>query len=239
MLELRYFTETGRERWGAWLDQLRSEPSSDLPMGLLTNPDFTLLVPGRLTLDQEVFADKLTLVRRLAPLIATIRDARSLPSTRWPGLWDWLAAFNFDSICKKKESGVRKVREKAFYHLSNDFRTKYRHRVFGPVDLYSRLGDNSRLLINGTPSSLTDWEEQFAARIQISKSPNIATALFRLYWDSSSEAPKRGAAANARKPGTLRRFIDLMQQLDLTYDLSSISTDAILELLPKEFDKYK
>jgi hypothetical protein len=40
-------------------------------------------------------------------------------------------------------------------------------------------------------------------------------------------------------PGTLLRFIDIIQQLDLTYDLYSMSGEEILALLPPEFDKWK
>jgi hypothetical protein len=239
MSDLRYFTEAGRTRWGAWIDELRAEPSSEFPTGLLTNPDFTFLIPGNLTIDREVFSDKFTLARKLAALVTAIREARSLPSNRWVGFWDWLAAFYFDSICEKKEGGIWKLKEKSHYYLSDSYNRTYRHRIFGPVDLYSRLANSSRLLISGPPSSLTDWEEPIASRIQISKSRNLANALFRLYWDPNKEAPKRGAAPNTRKPGTLRRFLDLIQQLDRTYDLTSISTDCILELLPREFDRYK
>ena len=40
--------------------------------------------------------------------------------------------------------------------------------------------------------------------------------------DTKKDRPKRGAASTKRKPGTLRRFVDLIQQLDLTYDLYSM-----------------
>jgi hypothetical protein len=40
-------------------------------------------------------------------------------------------------------------------------------------------------------------------------------------------------------PGTLLRFINIIQQLDLTYDLYSLGGEEILALLPPEFDKWK
>jgi len=40
-------------------------------------------------------------------------------------------------------------------------------------------------------------------------------------------------------PGTLYRFIDVVQQLGLTYDLYSMTGDQILQLLPSEFDRWR
>lgn len=61
----------------------------------------------------------------------------------------------------------------------------------------------------------------------------------RLYWDDKSQRPKRGAAPNKRKPGTLRRFVDVIQQLELTYDLYSMDGREILTLLPDEFTPWR
>jgi len=37
----------------------------------------------------------------------------------------------------------------------------------------------------------------------------------------------------------LRRFVDVLQQLDVNYDLYSMSAEAIVGLLPDEFDKWR
>jgi hypothetical protein len=238
MSELRYFTVEGRTRWNQWLDELRLDSTLALPAGLLTNPDFSCRAPTALSVDQQLFASKFEMAERLAPVIASVREAR-LPGDRWPGLWDWLAAFYFDSLCPLVPAGHRELREQARYSFSADYKRRYRHRIFGPIDLYLRLGSYSRVLIHGAPSSLTDWEEQTASRYQISSNRGIAEALYLLYWDEDRNAPKRGAAPNARKPGTLRRFSDLVQQLGRTYDLMSVDATAILALLPSEFKAFK
>lgn len=238
MAELRYFTEAGRDQWAAWLEDLKTDPAKPFPDGLLTNPDCTRRAPGTAAVESRIFTTKFELAETLAPAIAAVRDAR-LPADYWPGLWDWLAALYFDSICPVGASGKRKLNDVIRYRFSPAWNRKYRHRIFGPVDLFSRLGLSSRLLIHGEPASLTDWEEQTASRYQISGNRGIADALYRLYWDITKEAPKRGAAPNSKKPGTLRRFGDLVQQFDRTFDLLSIGTDAILDLLPKEFSRFR
>jgi hypothetical protein len=238
MPELRYFNGSGRQEWSAWLESLRADSAKPFPDHLLTNPDVSLRAPGSVMVEERSFASKFEMAEALASVITALRDQR-LPADRWPGLWDWLAAFYFDSICPLKADGKRTLREQARYLLSTDYKRRYRHRIFGPLDLFTRLGPSCRLLIHGDPSSLTDWEEQTASRYQISSNRGIADALFQLYWDNDRLAPKRGAASNSRKPGTLRRFSDLVQQLDRTYDLISVETPAILDLLPKEFARFR
>ncbi|GAB4476624.1 MAG: hypothetical protein OHK0044_22590 [Burkholderiaceae bacterium] len=50
--------------------------------------------------------------------------------------------------------------------------------------------------------------------------------------------PKPGASAIDR-PGSVRRFVRVLQQLDLTYDIHGMSGKAIVDLLPPEFDVWK
>lgn len=238
MPELRYFNETGRGQWRQWLEELKADPAKEFPAELLTNPDCTRRAPGGAAVEARVFVTKFELAETLAPAIAAVRAAR-LPADNWPGLWDWLAAFYFDSICPPQPDRQRKLNDLVRYNFNPVWNRRYRHRVFGPVELFSRLGTNSRLLIHGEPASLTDWEEQTASRYQISGNVGIAEALFRLYWDHAKQAPKKGAAPNSKKPGTLRRFGDLVQQFDRTFDLLSIGSDAILNLLPKEFAPFR
>jgi hypothetical protein len=236
--ELRYLNEAGRAYWRQWLEDLKGEPHKPFPVAMLTNPDSTRRAPGGAAVESRIFPTKFELAKTLAPVVATLRAAR-LPADYWPGVWDWLAAFHFDSICPPQPNGARKLNDLVRYSFNPAWNRKYRHRIFGPVDLYSRLGDYSRLLIHGEPGSLTDWEEQTASRYQISGNVGVAEALFRLYWDDAKQTPKRGAAPNKKTPGTLRRFGDLVQQFDRTFDLLSINAETILDLLPKEFAPFR
>lgn len=239
MSELRFFNEAGRGKWREWLETLTDNPANEFPVELLTNPDFTRRAPGSAKINEQLFETKFMLAETLAPAILSVRSAR-LPTEAWAGLWDWLAAFYFDSICPPQKSGRRKLNELVRYHFNPSWRRRYRHRVFGPVELFLRLGSYSKLLIHGEPGSLSDWEEQTASRYQISGNAGIAEALFRLYWDETKQAPKRSAATNSMKPGTLRRFGVLIQQFNRTFDLLSIEADAILDLLPKkEFSRFR
>jgi hypothetical protein len=62
-----------------------------------------------------------------------------------------------------------------------------------------------------------------------------------LYFDPESPGagrPKRGALTRSRA-GNLRRLISVIQQFDLTYDLYAMTSAQILDLLPKEFERWR
>ena len=180
MPELRYFTPEGRARWSEWLDALRTNPSLLFPAGLLDNPDLTHAAPGGFVVTAGEFDSRFELAQVLAPIILKLRDQR-LPADRWPGVWDWLAALYFDSLCPMSAKGQRLLLEQARYSFSPEaFGRRYRHRIYGPVELFTRYGDASRLVLHGDPATVSDWEEQAASRYQISANRGIAEALFLL-----------------------------------------------------------
>ena len=81
--------------------------------------------------------------------------------------------------------------------------------------------------------------EQLASRQEFATNRSVMGAVTRLYYDQINATIKKGALeTNKNKPGSLRRFIDLMRQFDVTYDLYSLSTDGVIEILPKEFNKF-
>ena len=76
------------------------------------------------------------------------------------------------------------------------------------------------------------------SRLYIAANGGLIEAAAELYWDAQAKAPKRGAAPNERKPGTLRRFIDVAEHFDVTYDTFSMTGDQVVSLLPAEFNSW-
>lgn len=237
MPNLRYFNEKGRSAWSDWLDALRNNPALAFPFELLEDVTFTRAAPGGAQLG-PASESKFSLASSLVGPVSEA-ETKGLSIEHWPGLWDWLAAYYFDSLCPPKADGTRNVKALALYRLEDDFRRTYRHRICGPVSRVRHLGEHAKILLHGPPSTLTDWEEQAAARYETGGNPGIAEALCLLFWDEKTGKPKRGAAPNKRTPGTLRRFGEIMRQFALTYDLSAINAPGLLDLLPNEFEKWK
>ena len=59
-----------------------------------------------------------------------------------------------------------------------------------------------------------------------------------LYVDKKSRKIKRYAASKAEEPGSSRRLIAVLKQLDRTYALNTMTPEAIMGLLPEEFDRF-
>jgi hypothetical protein len=237
MDKIRYFNQRGREEWANWLNNLRNDPWTPFPDDILQRGDLTRAAPGGVALP-TINNSKYHLAESLAKPISVI-ESKGLSIDQFPGLWDWLAAYYFDAICAKKNDGTRNLNETARYRWDPDYRRKYRHRIYGPVSLFRQLGSYSKILLSGDAYTLSDWEEQAAARYETGGNPSIAEVLCMLYWDDTNKKPKKGAAPNKKTPGTLRRFGDIMRQFALTYDLNAISAQGLADLLPREFNKWK
>lgn len=155
------------------------------------------------------------------------------------GFWSWMALWLFDLICPRIGER-RKVLDDSRYLLrTGDFRKSYRHLVAGPYLLYKAHADNPsplRVLLAGAPHAPGEIYEQLASRKYLVSSAAVVETVQRLYFDPESRKPRRGAAGAGA--GSARRFGEILQQFDKTFDLNSIGPGRLLELLPNEFDRF-
>jgi len=125
--------------------------------------------------------------------------------------------------------------------LSDDYRKYYRHLLAGPCRLLQVHGTYSRVFLYGPLTQHGDFSEQLASRTERVSNRALIEAVDALYFDSDAEGggrPKRGALTRTRA-GNLRRLVAVMDQFDLTYDLYAMSSQQILDLLPKEFSPWQ
>lgn len=235
MMELRCMTETGRNRFLEYLQNLRNG-SSEETLGEQFNIDpFSTLVEPRIQLDADhTFSTRYEMGEYLNNTLSAIDRNVLLINL---GIWDWLTVLWFDVICPET-NGQRKVRETARYIVSKDRTDYYRQLILGAWELYSLHGPHSRLFLKCPPYIHNDWTEQLASRQDIVTNKGMIEAIDGLYWDNTRQQPKRGAT-DRNRAGNVRRFVMLMAQLDLTYDLHAMSVSEILKLLPREFDIWK
>jgi hypothetical protein len=150
--------------------------------------------------------------------------------------WSWLAYIWFDQLTLfDPDTGYRIIKEEAKYVCSRDYRDYYRHLVAGPYLILSLLGPRlSRIFLHSPVYEHNDFIEQIASRQFLITHPNLIEVVDLLYWDENKSRPKQGAQSR-NKLGNLRRFIKVIQQLELTYDIYSLSKDDIVHILPDEF----
>ena len=245
---LRAFNQAGLKKWADFVDSLKLDPSANFPEEWLVSPEFTTTQAESLDLTSISLPkcdepNKLEFSRALLPIFQQLMADR-VDHNLWPNIWDWLSAKYFHILCPKHANGKRKPKQRDWYVFSVKYNRQYKHRIAGPLKLLNAHGDNIDFLLLSTsqsrvPSSLSQLEDEIASRQDIASSAEALAALRKLYWDAENQQQRRGSVSNSMKPGSIRRFAALFEQLERTFDVAQIGSSAILELLPqREFERW-
>jgi hypothetical protein len=234
--ELRRFTEEGIEEFRNYLHVLKNNEEGVELEDLIKDRNLYEIVNFKIKVDKKIFSTREDIVKYISDKLLPITDKNILFDG---GLWTWLSAFFFDSICPINKNGVRIVGEDARYILNpEEWKRYYRHLLASPVRLYRDLGTLSKIYLAGTPDKPGDLFEQLASRQEIAASKGIIEAATILYWDEMKGKIKKGAR-NKEGPGILRRFVDpTIPQFQMTYDLNAMSGNDVIQLLPDEYGKW-
>jgi hypothetical protein len=204
---------------------------------MLDDPRYITLVPGAVKLDSKAgsFATlyELTeyLVDSLKPLERNVVDTN-------PGSWAWLALFFFDQLCPASPStGTREPRDSENYiWVKNNHRKQARHRLRTPYLLVRAHGDRVKCMFSKEPTTRGELTEQLTSRQAYLGYKGVVLAACQMYGDAEGNM-KRGVAG--RGPGCASRLMSVLAQLEMTYELGTITEDALVNLLPAEFDRFK
>jgi hypothetical protein len=240
-MELRSLTPAGISKFDEYLDELTSTPTEKPPSSLLMDNAYSEKVPGNLSIDEsEQFGSKMEAAKYLFEILSNIGASYNVGTSS--GLWTWLALCYFDQLCPDRH-GSRNVGEKVRYILpgtssEDHWRRYYRHLLAGPYDIYRNHKENARIFLHGPLSVMGDFTEQLASRMDIMANKGVIEAADLLFYDRARKEPKKGAT-NRNKAGNIRRFVTLVTQFDLTYDLYAMRGREIVKLLPSEFDSWR
>jgi hypothetical protein len=237
MTNLRYLTPNGIKKFEQFITNLRQNNSELFELSELDHSPWSSEFEPEIEVEQKIFTTRTEMGQYLVELFIKA-DIKIEELIYNKSLWSWLAAYWFNSICPKQKDGTRKVRETARYLCSLDWRDYYRHLVSATWFTYMQHGKNSRLCLHSPPYVHNDFMEQLASKQSIVSGKSIFEVADKLYWDIQTRRPKINAS-NRNFPGNLRRFISVIWQLELTYDVYSISAEKIIELLPVEFVQWK
>ena len=233
---VRILNENGIEKFREYLDALRSGSIQSPPKDLLEDAWSSAKLYVEIEIENTSFQNRLEAGRYFNNVFQTLDHAKL---ERNVGLWSWMSLYYFDLLAPPKGNAKRRPGLNYRFILSTDPRLYYRHLLFGTYIAYKTHGEKAPLLLYSPLSQTNKFHLELFARQEFITNTEIIAAANYLYFDKRRNMPKKGAAAAARKPGTLFRFIDIMHQLDLTHDLYSMSKEEILELLPPEFDEWK
>ena len=144
--------------------------------------------------------------------------------------------FHSREICPTARGKLQPGASPRWIPQTGDWRRYYRHLLAGPYGIYYAHRDSPKramAVLCQRPGRPGDLVEQLASRQQIVTSPTIMQVATDCYVD-----PKTGrqrSSANRKGAGGARRFIDVLSQFDVTWDLSMLSPGDMQAYLPNEF----
>lgn len=229
-IKYRALTESGLSVAVEVLEQIRRNPHEHVPRDLLEDDKYARPVGGALIVPTEPFESRFALGGWLHGSLQNLTDADSV--LRRPPFWSWLALALFPLI---RPNGA-KVYEDARYILNgDDYRKRYRHLLAGPYYVYAAHSDNPNVvrgLLATPPEAPGDLYEQLASRKELVTSAPIMEAVTKMYINEANGSLKRGAS------GSARRLAEVLMQFDLNFDFESLPTARLMEMLPREFQRF-
>ena len=234
-MQLRRFSEKGIAEFETFLKDDDPVDVRDIPKYMLDDDDLTDIVVPEVEIVRKEFKTRLEAAKYLYDRLENVQNIE-----QDIGIWSWLALFFFEELCKVVGDEFLK-REKLYrYILDLIWRHYYRHLLAGPFYIYKYYRNNiedAMILLFQPLNSPGDYVEQLASSQELVTNQAIIKTATMLYYDPETKSHKKGGQTPG-KPGTLRRFLQIIKQLDLTYDLYGKNYD-ILKLLPPEFNRWK
>lgn len=237
MIPVRIMLKDGEQIFREYIQSLRRNPNSDRPD--LDKEQYSKEFNPKIEVEEnKSFNSKLDLAKYLEERFNKANVGRN-DILGENGLWTWLAYCWLNQLAPSTDDGSREIREDARYICNDDYRDYYRHLIAGPYSIYSLHGEeNSRLFLCSPVNKHNDFIEQFASRQFIISSKKIVQAISELYFNQEEKKPKTGVLSRNKK-GNIRRFIRIIQQFELTYDIYNMEPEEIKNLLPDEFNEWK
>jgi hypothetical protein len=237
MMMLRRFNADGVTKFNQYLDLLSSDTTAPVPDSLLEDPFLTAVVAADVDIERRAFSNRLEAAQYLDSILSSIAHENLYTDS---GLWAWLTLLFFDQVCPMDSAGTRKARERVRYVPAVDnYQKYYRHLLAGPYRVYRAHRDNptrALVLLCGPLHQPGEIVEQLVARQEIITNPHAIALATEIYYDTTTGSFRRGAAGKGG--GSARRFSDILNQFDLTWDLYWMTPDRIRAKLPREFARF-
>lgn len=234
-MKMRKLNKSGIKEFERFIGNLRGGGQQNTPDYLLTDPSTSEPLEWDFELEQGAFATRYKLGVYLVKKLKGV-DAHQIMGDS--GFWSALALFWFDQLCPKKADGRRKPSMVYNYVLSENYNHRPRHAIFTTWQLVDIYGDFSHFLLSRELPVRGELIEQLMARQYFLSCAGVMQAASTLYYDPDRKTFKKGSAGRT-SAGCVYRFVNWLQQLEINYDLFSISSDDLVGLMQKEFERFK
>ena len=224
---IRELNETGRANFKALI---AARHAGEQPVfsreAILQDEGQSEPIQDELNLSMEDFPSRFDMANHLVRLFSQCQE-RGV--TEKDGVWDWISLAWFDQLVGSQ------VRDEVNYVLSEKHNRRYRHAVYFPWWLVNRYGADAKFLLI-KKSVRGELSEQLLSVQHYPSCAGIVQAYKTLYFDESSQKLKRGHSSKG--PGSPRRLMTWLGQIEVNYDLYAMTSESLMSLLPKEFDRF-
>jgi hypothetical protein len=232
----RRLTAQGMEQFDAFLVSLRDDSSLDAPTELLTDSATSAPIDVEVDAEPRECHSRLEVAEHLNRILRI--DSTNLRTDA--GFWTWMALCWFETLCPAQHGRWQPGHENRWIADLEDPRKACLHVLAGPYQVYRAHRDDpprALSLLSGPPQQPGPLVSLIASKPSLVTCKAVVGAATRLYYDSARGRNRSGLGGKG--PGSPRRFADILSQLDLTWDLHSLTTEELLELLPPEFDVFR
>ncbi len=233
MIRVRRLNSQGLEYFRKYLNALKEETEKPPPFNILYDQKYSEELQGQAKVEKTKFQNRVHVIKYLSEAMGNMDTSITKKNM---GLWSWLSLFYFDQVCPESLDGDRKPGMEYRHIPDVSFRCRHRHLLAGPFQTYKTYGEKAQLLLYGDVHMENQVHHELAGRQNFITSPKLIEVANALYFDKDQSKPKPGILSKT-KGGSLLRFIDVIQQLELNFDLYSTGAGEIISLLPDEFDR--
>jgi len=245
---VRRFRDKTLLRLAEEFDQLSAIASDELAE-LLTDLNETVPVNPRCEIEIRGHESRLELAQYLWRVLEPLHAGNPGRIENDQGLWTWLALAHLDVLEPAGKGGRRRVGEMPRWLAAEDRAfgpaKVYRHVMLGPFTAFAAhhagplgAGEESpaAIMLCGPIGVTNEGLQRLSERQDVVSSRAVVQAATWLYFDPVTQRTRSGYTAG---PGSLQRYIAVVSQLDLVWDLPTMAAEKLWELLPPEFDRWK
>ena len=231
----REFTARGIERALRFLADVRARPAGPWtpPRELLFGARYSRALPNAPALAQRRFETRrevgVYLSSRLRPIRRQIVDRASF--------WSWLGIFYFEGTVRVVDGAAKLSPLDQTFVIDpgspDSQRGMHRHYLRDAWRLFEAHGEEAAFLLDEVPASRGAIAERILQSQRIFNSTGLVPLILRLYTRDGRQ--KRGFKD---RPGGLMQFSRVLDQLERTHDVYHMSPDAVIRILPPDFDPW-
>lgn len=250
--QIKTFNPDGIEEFRSLIDEERSKgnvrQASLVDDKFLTeveilaqNPEYTqdLAADGSIDL-QRKFANRFDMGAYLNEVLPS--DISLVQHTN-TGLWSWISAVYFRQLLEKTKNGDKYKLWSSYRYVPITYQKfrYYRHLAFMNFWLHRTMGDSvARFFLSRPLYEHSDAVEQLYTQDRdFLTSPGLIDVALELYMDPKTGSMKAKALGESTGGSARRLATKIAKQLQMNYDLQSMTKDEIYPLLPPEFDPWK